>query len=284
MEGVMVTSSKRTYVSMLGFPGLWLLLSLTPQQATFDLHLCQRFSLTGKSGSVSCGVNASFPGSWCTQGCPPRVSVFPVLWKFCNQILMTFKVTFPGDSHPFVGYPVWEVCCGAWTFTTMQEVFWYNCFPVCVLPIWQLYSWDNGNLFQEDLCNMLHLPGLLLPEPLFPWQAAAGSCLHRKPSNNRRQVWLSLLWGSLLLSVGSGVHKVLFTPSKCLWKAWGLILNIIAPLLLLSCCGFSFALRYGVSFFDGFQHSPFDHCSAARCDFGVLPEDECMSFYYAIFY
>ena len=125
-EGVTVTSSKRTYVSMMGLPGLWLSLSLTLQQATFDLHFCQRFSLTGKSGSVSCGVNAPF--SWVLVYtrfclCSPRVSVFPVLWKFCNQILMTFQVTFPGDSHPFVRYPGWEVCCGAWTFTTMKEVF-----------------------------------------------------------------------------------------------------------------------------------------------------------------
>ena len=31
--------------------------------------------------------------------CPPRVSVSLVLWKFCNQIPMTFKVRFPGDSQ-----------------------------------------------------------------------------------------------------------------------------------------------------------------------------------------
>ena len=28
--------------------------------------------------------------------CPSRVSVSPVLWKFCNQILLAFKVNFPG--------------------------------------------------------------------------------------------------------------------------------------------------------------------------------------------
>ena len=35
------------------------------------------------------------PVSWC----PPRVSVSPVLWTFCNQILLTFKARFPGDSQ-----------------------------------------------------------------------------------------------------------------------------------------------------------------------------------------
>ena len=51
------------------------------------------------------------------------------------------------------------------------------------------------------------------------------------------------------VSVGSpGVHKVLFEPSKCLWKVWGLILNAILPLLL-SFWGFSFALGHGAFFF-----------------------------------
>ena len=53
---------------------------------------------------------------------------------------------------------------------------------------------------------------------------------------------------SLVGSLGPGVHKVLFEPSKCLWRVWGLILNMILPLLP-SCWGFSFALGCGVSFF-----------------------------------
>ena len=42
------------------------------------------WTLTGKSGSVSCGVPAPFPGSWCTQGfvCALQESVSPVLCKF----------------------------------------------------------------------------------------------------------------------------------------------------------------------------------------------------------
>ena len=40
------------------------------------------------------------PGFWCTQGfvCAFQESVSPVLWKFCNQILLASKVKFPGDS------------------------------------------------------------------------------------------------------------------------------------------------------------------------------------------
>ena len=46
--------------------------------------------------------------------CSPRVSVSPVLWKFCNQILLTFKLIFP------------------------EELLWYKCSPVCGSPTWQL--------------------------------------------------------------------------------------------------------------------------------------------------
>ena len=75
----------------------------------------------------------------------------------------------------------------------------------------------------------------------------------------------------------------MFEPSKHHWQVRGLILNAISPLLP-SCWGFSFALGCGVSFFGGIQHSPVDGCSVASCSFGVLTgEDECTSFYSAIF-
>ena len=54
-------------------------------------------------GSVSCGVTTAFPwvlvhARFCL--CPLRLeSLFsPVLWKSYNQILLAFKVRFPGDS------------------------------------------------------------------------------------------------------------------------------------------------------------------------------------------
>ena len=79
------------------------------------------------------------------------------------------------------------------------------------------------------------------------------------------------LAGGFLSNVppGKSLHKVLFMPYKCLWRVWGLILNVIEPLLP-SCCSFSFVLGHGVSFLGGFQHSPVDDCLAASCDFGVL--------------
>ena len=82
--------------------------------------------------------------------------------------------------------------------------------------------------------------------------------------------------------LGPGAHKVLFEPSKCLWEVLDLILNATSPLLP-SCCIFSFALWHVLSFFGGIQHAPVDGSSAVSCNFGVLTEDEHMSFYSAIF-
>ena len=53
------------------------------------------------------------------------------------------------------------------------------------------------------------------------------------------------------VSLGSpGAHEVWFEPSYHLWWVWGLILNVISPLLP-SCWGFSFALGHGFFFFFG---------------------------------
>ena len=47
------------------------------------------------------------PRSWCTQDfvCALQESVSLVLWKFCNQIPLAFKVKFPGGSQPFWWIP-----------------------------------------------------------------------------------------------------------------------------------------------------------------------------------
>ena len=67
-------------------------------------HASTRVSQTFicKSDSVSYGVAAPFSWVWVHTRlclCSPRVSVSPVLWKFWNQVPLTFKVRFPGDSQ-----------------------------------------------------------------------------------------------------------------------------------------------------------------------------------------
>ena len=83
-------------------------------------------------------------------------------------------------------------------------------------------------------------PSPLHPEPLPMQQSPADLYLHRTYSNT---VLSQSLWG-----LWSWCAQGLFEPSEHLWWIWGLILNMISPLLP-SCWGFSFALGCGVSFF-----------------------------------
>ena len=84
-------------------------------------------------------------------------------------------------------------------------------------------------------------------------------------------------------SPGPGAHKVLFKPSQDLWRVWGLFLKVILSLLPIL-GGLSFALGPGASFSGEIQHSPVYGSSAVSCNFEVLAgEDECTSFYSAIF-
>ena len=69
--------------------------------------------------------------------------------------------------------------------------------------------------------------------------------IHTSTGYTQTQFWLSLCG-----VIGSCCAQSLFEPSECLWWLWGLILNVISPLLP-SCWGFSFALGRGVSFLVG---------------------------------
>ena len=69
------------------------------------------------------------------------------------------------------------------------------------------------------------------------------------------------LWG-LLVST--------FCLSECLWRVWGLILNVILPLLM-SCWGFSFALGHGISFFGGIRGSDGKASACNAGDLGLIP-------------
>ena len=94
------------------------------------------------------GVTVPFP--WvlaCTFCCDLQESLFPpVLWKFCNWILLSFKVRFPGDSQSLCWIPR---DMGPRTFTKVWELLWYYCSPVCGLPTqgpWDLIlSWLHSS-------------------------------------------------------------------------------------------------------------------------------------------
>ena len=87
---------------------------------------------------------------------------------------------------------------------------------------------------------------------------------------------------SVSVSVGSpGAYKVLFEPFRHLWWVWGLIINVILPLLP-TCWGFLFVLGRGVTFFGETQQSLVDGCSAVSCNFGVLTGEDERSYFYSI--
>ena len=146
--------------------------------------------------------------------CLPRVcfssSVIKSHWPSKSDLL--------GVLSHFAGSTGWDICLGPRTFATVQELLWYNCSPVCGSSALWLCSGINDNLLQEDLCHMLHLPGLLQPERLSPQQATVTHA-SAGDTNTQKQVWLRrTLRRTLLFSLGPGVHKVLFSHSKCLWQ------------------------------------------------------------------
>ena len=153
-------------------------------------------------------------------------------------------------------------------FVPSKSLFSQSC-----ISFWWLYGGVNGDLLQEGL---YHTQVYCTQSP-----CPCGRPLLTHTSAEDTQT-LKGRFGSV--SVGCpGAHKVLFEPSKHLWRVWGLSLNVILPLLP-SCWGFSFAPGHGLSFFGGIQCSPVDGCSAASCNFWVLSgEDECTSFHSAIF-
>ena len=98
----------------------------------------------------------------------------------------------------------------------------------------QLYGGVNGNLLQESLCQT---QACCTQSP-----CPCGSPLltHTSLGDTQTQFCLSLCGVS-----GSWCTQGLFEPFEHLWRVWGLILNMISPLLP-SCWGFSFVPGRGI--------------------------------------
>ena len=131
-----------------------------------------------------------YPGSWCTQGflCALQESVSLVLWKFCNQIPVVFKVKFPGGSQFFCQIP--RLGNLLWALELLQQC--ENFFGIIVLQC-------MGCQLGGSMVGLTRLSGLLQPKLLPLQQAAADPCLLRRCPNTQRQVWLSPTWGPWVL-------------------------------------------------------------------------------------
>ena len=94
-------------------------------------------TIAGCFGSVSCGVTAPFfwvlvQARFCF--CPPRLeSLFsPVLWKSYNQILLVFKVRFPGDPQSLC----WIPRLGSLIWCSEPSQRWENFFGIMFSSLW----------------------------------------------------------------------------------------------------------------------------------------------------
>ena len=218
-------------------------MSLIPWQVSVDPCLCPRLLDTHRQVWLSLlWGHCSFllgPGAHKVLFVPSK-SLFP---QSCGSSVI--KSHWPSKSNSLgfsVSFPDLQVrksVVGPRTFTTIQELLWDNCSSVCGLST----QWLCGG------AHMSHLPGLLQPEPLSLQQATVEPWFCRRYSDTQRQGPQSLVG-----SVDPSAYKVLFEPSKHLWQLWGLILNVILPLLQ-SCWGFSFARGRGVSFFGGISNN-----------------------------
>ena len=131
---------------------------------------------------------------------------------------------------------------GPRTFAKVWDLLWYYCSPV-----FQLYTWTVWHFYLNMIAPLQY------------------SCLEN-PHGQRCLAGYSP-WDYKESDMTEWLSTHTHTP------------------LLLSPCGFSFVLECGISFLffsDVFKHPPVNDCSAARCDFGVLTEDEHTSFYSTI--
>ena len=133
------------------------------------------WTLTGKSGSVSCGVTA--PLFWTLVHAVlfvPSKRLFPQ--SYGSSVVKSHwpsKSNSLGVLSPFARIPGGEICCGPLNFCNSARMPLVYRSPVCGSSARWLYRGTDGNLLQKDLCHTPCLPGLLQPEPLSPRQATA---------------------------------------------------------------------------------------------------------------
>ena len=102
------------------------------------------------------------PGSWCAHFVVTSKSLcFPILWKFCNQILLSFKVRFPGESQFLCWIP--RLRSLMWGLELSQKC--ENFFGIIVLQLMDCSSRSYGIWFYHDCIP----PTILLQLLLCPW-------------------------------------------------------------------------------------------------------------------
>ena len=148
--------------------------------------------------------------------CPPRVSVSPVLWKFCNQVPLVFKVKFPWGSRSL--WRISRLVNLLWDLELLQQC--ENFFVIIVLQfvgcllcssIVELMATSSKRTYATH-----HISQVCCSESLCHCGRSLLTCASTGDTQTLKQGLAQSLVGSLLLSLGPSVHKVLFAPSKYL--------------------------------------------------------------------
>ena len=119
---------------------------------------------------------------------------------------------------------------GSWCTQGSVCAFQQSVSPV-LCKFWQLYGGVNGDLLQKGLC---HTQVCCTQSP-----CPCGSPLLTHTSTEDTQTQFCLSLGGVSVS---WCIQGLFEPSEFLWWVWGLILNMISPLL-----PFCFSFAFGAS-------------------------------------
>ena len=142
--------------------------------------------------------------------CPPRVSVSPVLWKFCNQILLAFKVKFPGGLQSLC----WIPRLGNLLFTLELSQQCENFFGIIVLQF-------VGYLLRSSMVGLM----VTSSKGTYTTRHASQVCCSQSPCPWSRSLLTHVLAGDTQILkgrsgsvsvgfLGTGIHKVLLEASK----------------------------------------------------------------------
>ena len=101
-------------------------------------------------------------------------------------------------------------------FATLWKLLWCNCSPVCGVSAWWLY--DGLMLTSSKRTYTTYHTSLVCSSKSCSscCRVTADPCLQRRHSKTQKQVFLSLLWRSLLLSPVPGAHKLCLHPLSVL--------------------------------------------------------------------
>ena len=140
----------------------------------------------------------------------PSKSLFP---RSCGMSII--KSHWPSKSNSlgilslFAGSPSWRICCGPWKFYNG----WENFFGVIVLQfVGCLLNDSIVALMPTSSKKLCHIPCLPVCWSQSPCPRGRPLLTPASTGDAQRPVWLSLFWGSLFLSLGPDMHKLLFVP------------------------------------------------------------------------